>query len=111
MLGGSHDILLPWYRPKCGIVVRRIVLSNSPCKLFYIEYKKNDVNAETPNVIQFRIKRLPFGLTRSPGILSTMIRHHVNLYAGQFPTYCRLDRLYCNHLELVGLFYSLISQV
>ena len=30
MLGGSHDILLPWYRPcKCDIVVRSIVVCNS----------------------------------------------------------------------------------
>ena len=34
----------PWYRPcKNGIVVRSNVLSNSSCKLFYVEYIKKNV--------------------------------------------------------------------
>eukprot|EP00795_Rhopilema_esculentum_P009997 gene9997-18624_t len=60
----------------------------------------DDVNSASPNVVQFRIKRLSFGLTCSPGILGATIRYHVNLFADQHPKSTKvLNRLYCDDLS------------
>ena len=52
------------------------------------------------NVIQFRIKRLPFGLTCSPAILGATIRHHIDSFSEKHPEAVKvLRRLYCDDLS------------
>ena len=58
------------------------------------------VNAEVPNLIQMRIKRVPFGLRCSPANLGATIRHHVNLFTETHSEAVRvLNRLYADDMS------------
>ena len=60
----------------------------------------DDTLGDNPNVVQYRYKRLLFGLTCSPALLAETIRHHVEKYSDANPEVVEvLSRLYADDLS------------
>ena len=60
----------------------------------------DDARSDNPNVVQYRYKRLLFGLTCSPTLLAETIRHHVEKYSETHPEVVEiLSRLYADDLS------------
>ncbi len=52
-----------------------------------------------PNVVHYRICRLPFGIKSSPSILGATIRHHVSMYQEKEPQIATLlNNLYADDM-------------
>ena len=49
-----------------------------------------NIEDETPKMVQYRFRRLVFGLTSSPAILNGTIQHHLSLYASSEPEVSKL---------------------
>ncbi|XP_064475353.1 uncharacterized protein LOC135389218 [Ornithodoros turicata] len=45
---------------------------------------------DTPNIVTFRMKRVPFGITSSPFLLAATLKHHFVNMAHKFPTSSKL---------------------
>jgi hypothetical protein len=45
----------------------------------------DDVNKDNPEIVKYQFCRLPFGLTSSPAILSSVLQHHFNKQQEQAP--------------------------
>ena len=60
----------------------------------------SDIESNKPSVIQFRFRRLAFGLRPSPSILGATIRKHLEGYSARFPkTVDVLGRLFVDDLS------------
>ena len=60
----------------------------------------DDTRSDNPNIVQYRYKRLLFGLTCSPALLAETIRHHVEKYSEANPEVVEiLNRLYADDLS------------
>ena len=59
-----------------------------------------NIEHEVPKVIQYRHKRLVFGLIPSPSILGACVKKHLSQYKERFPKICEvLDRLFVDDLS------------
>lgn len=60
----------------------------------------DDLANDNPEIIQFRFRRLVFGLTPSPAILNTVLDHHLNKYQNKNSELIKLlrDSLYVDDL-------------
>ena len=45
----------------------------------------DDLNKDNPEIVKYQFCRLPFGLTSSPAILSSVLQHHFNKHQDQAP--------------------------
>ena len=52
----------------------------------------DDIEKGRPEVKQYQFRRLPFGLTPSPAILASTIRHHLSKYEESEPKIVSLLR-------------------
>ena len=60
----------------------------------------DDVSKSNPTIVQYRYRRLLFGLTCSPTMLGKTIRHHVSKYAEESPEVVKvLSKLYADDLS------------
>ena len=60
----------------------------------------DDVRRPNLQIVQYRYKRLLFGLTSSPALLSETIRYHIRKYEETFPEVVKiLSRLYADDLS------------
>jgi hypothetical protein len=55
-----------------------------------------NIEGKTLKMVQYRFRRLVFGLTSSPAILNGVIQHHLSLYSSSEPEVSKLlaDLLY-----------------
>ncbi len=55
-----------------------------------------NIEGKSPKMVQYRFRRLVFGLTSSPAILNGVIQHHLSLYSSSEPEVSKLlaDSLY-----------------
>ena len=56
----------------------------------------DDIHKENPFVVEYRFTRLVFGLTCSPFLLSTTVRHHLTKYIDLEETKHVIERLILN---------------
>jgi len=57
----------------------------------------DNVSSDAPSIVQYRMKRLPFGLTSSPAILGETLRKHINKYRESHPrVVSMLEHLYAD---------------
>ena len=60
----------------------------------------DDISKDNPSIVQFRHRRLIFGLKCSPSLLSSTIRHHVKEYRDSYPEVVDiLSNLYADDLS------------
>ena len=60
----------------------------------------DDIDKPDPSIVQFRYRRLLFGLSCSPALLGQTIRHHVGKFENQSPEVVKLlSRLYADDLS------------
>ena len=60
----------------------------------------DDIDKPDPSIVQFRYRRLLFGLSCSPALLGQTIRHHVGKFEDQSPEVVKLlSRLYADDLS------------
>jgi len=57
----------------------------------------DNVSSDAPSIVQYRMKRLQFGLTSSPAILGETLRKHINKYRESHPrVVSMLEHLYAD---------------
>ena len=91
----SHNIALTADIEKAFL---QISIQETDCDYLRF-YWFDDITVDNPTIVQFRYRRLPFGLTSSPAVLGATLHAHINKYQDKYPDVIKvLNRFYVDDL-------------